>query len=89
MDTPSLLHLDNCLRLLDSCLLGSWSISGDEMAVQEKALESLREGNFTAALMALCISCNIVLNDGILEEHIPAGISDTVVLPTLSLTSCV
>ena len=69
LDTPSVLHLDNCLRLLDSCLLGSWSISGDETTLQAQKLDTLREGNFAEAAMALCISCNIILQDSSLEDH--------------------
>ncbi|RPD65599.1 hypothetical protein L226DRAFT_543211 [Lentinus tigrinus ALCF2SS1-7] len=69
MDTPSILHLDNCLRLLDSCLLGSWSITGDEVGAQTQRLNALREEGFARAVVALCVSCNIILQDNSLEEH--------------------
>ncbi|KAI0826539.1 hypothetical protein BC628DRAFT_1320044 [Trametes gibbosa] len=63
MDTPSLLHLDNCLRLLDSCLLGSWSISSEELNVQNTQLDGLRKQAFADALLALCVACDIVCLD--------------------------
>ncbi|KAI0711190.1 hypothetical protein C8T65DRAFT_708168 [Cerioporus squamosus] len=69
IDTPSILHLDNCLRLLDSCLLGSWAIYGEETDAQAERLDALREDGFAKAIMALCVSCNIILQDGSLEEH--------------------
>ncbi|KAI0372028.1 hypothetical protein BV20DRAFT_1034890 [Pilatotrama ljubarskyi] len=69
MYTPSLLHLDNCLRLLDSCLLGSWSISGEEMAAQAARLEELRGRDFAKGLIALCACCGIILMDSDLQDR--------------------
>ena len=74
MDTPSLLHLDNCLRLLDSCLLGSWSIAADELTVQAAKLEELRESGITTALIALCAGCGIILRDNKLVEFCSTGL---------------
>ncbi|KAI0635244.1 hypothetical protein C8Q77DRAFT_1054507 [Trametes polyzona] len=68
-DTPSLLHLDNCLRLLDSCLLGSWSISADELGTQAAQIDQLREQGFAKSLVALCVACGIILLDTELEDH--------------------
>lgn len=73
MDTPSLLHLDNCLRLLDSCLLGSWSILSEELPAQTSQLDELREHDFAEAIIALCITCGIILLDSELEDHRPVG----------------
>ncbi len=75
MDTPSLLHLDNCLRLLDSCLLGSWSITSEEMPAQTSQLDELREHDFAEAIIALCVTCGIILLDSDLEDHRPVGTS--------------
>ncbi|EJF63754.1 hypothetical protein DICSQDRAFT_153594 [Dichomitus squalens LYAD-421 SS1] len=69
VETPSLMHLDDCLRLLDTCLLGSWSIYDEEETARSQKLEELRESNFAAAVIALCVSCNIILHDDSLGEH--------------------
>ncbi len=63
METPSILHLDYCLRLLDSCLLGLWSISRDDTATQTRTLHQLREEQFSKAVLALCVSCDIILRE--------------------------
>ena len=73
LETPSLLHLDDCLRLLDTCLLGSWSISSEQDDARMERLEELREGDFAAAIIALCVSCNVILHDDGLEEHRATG----------------
>ncbi|KAI0360602.1 hypothetical protein OH77DRAFT_1493053 [Trametes cingulata] len=69
IDTPSLLHLDNCLRLLDSCLLGTWSISPEETPIQATRLEELREQEFAKALIALCACCGVILLDSDFEDR--------------------
>lgn len=69
IDTPSLLHLDNCLRLLDSCLLGSWSITEGEVAAQAQKLHTIRNEGFAKSVIALCVSCNIIFQDNNLEER--------------------
>ncbi|KAI1798133.1 hypothetical protein LXA43DRAFT_875771 [Ganoderma leucocontextum] len=69
VETPSLLHLDDCLRLLDTCLLGLWSISGEDEDARAQKLIELREGGFAAGLIALCVSCNTILHDNSLKEH--------------------
>ncbi|OSD08095.1 hypothetical protein PYCCODRAFT_1358095 [Trametes coccinea BRFM310] len=68
-NTPSLLHLDNCLRLLDSCLLGSWSISGEEVDQLSARLEDLRYQGFAKELMSLCVGCVIIQAERELEDH--------------------
>ncbi|KAI8986902.1 hypothetical protein BD414DRAFT_416070 [Trametes punicea] len=68
-DTPSLLHLDNCLRLLDSFLLGSWPIAPEETDVQLAKLEELRHQHLAGALIALCVSCAIIQLERELEDH--------------------
>ena len=75
MDTPSFLHLDNCLRLLDSCLLGSWSVSVEDSDSRTNRLEELRNEGFAAALLALCAGSSVVLNnhDSDLENYRPTG----------------
>lgn len=73
VETPSLRHLDDCLRLLDTCLLGLWSISGEDEDARVQKLMKLREGDFAAGLIALCVSCNTILHDNNLEEHRQAG----------------
>ncbi|KAI0646376.1 hypothetical protein C8Q79DRAFT_909710 [Trametes meyenii] len=69
LDTPSLLHLDNCLRLLDSCLLGSWSISAEDIPTQTAALVDLRKQGFAKALLALCTTCDIIMQEKELADH--------------------
>ena len=73
LETPSLLHLDDCLRLLDTCLLGSWSISSEQDDARMERLEELREGDFAPAIIALSVSCNVILHDDGLEEHRATG----------------
>ena len=73
METPSFLHLDNCLRLLDSCLLGSWSIKAEDSEIQARQLEVLCDAGFTAALIALCACCSIVSRDSDLESYCLIG----------------
>ncbi|CDO70629.1 hypothetical protein BN946_scf184748.g27 [Trametes cinnabarina] len=68
-DTPSLLHLDNCLRLFDSCLLGSWSVSAEEVETLSVKVEELRQRHLVEGLLALCVSCAIIQMDGELEGH--------------------
>ncbi|KAI0674378.1 hypothetical protein C8Q78DRAFT_967086 [Trametes maxima] len=69
LDTPSLLHLDNCLRLLDSCLLGSWSIPVEDIPTQAAMLTELREQGFVKALIALCTTCGIIMQEQQLADH--------------------
>lgn len=73
VETPSLRHLDDCLRLLDTCLLGLWSIPGEDEDARVQELTKLREGGFAAGLIALCVSCNTILQDNNLQEHRQAG----------------
>lgn len=73
METPSLRHLDDCLRLLDTCLLGLWSISGEDEDVRTQKLAELRGSGFAAGLIALCVSCNTILHDNSLEERRQTG----------------
>ncbi|KAI0777752.1 hypothetical protein BD413DRAFT_467628 [Trametes elegans] len=69
LDTPSLLHIDNCLRLLDSCLLGSWSISAEDIDTQTSQLEELRETHFAESVVALCVGCSVILLDRDFEDY--------------------
>ncbi len=73
VETPSLRHLDDCLRLLDTCLLGLWSTSGEDEDPRVQKLTELREGGFASGLIALCVSCNTILHDNSLEEHRQTG----------------
>ncbi|KAI0746859.1 hypothetical protein C8Q80DRAFT_1104533 [Daedaleopsis nitida] len=68
-ETPSLLHLDNCLRLLDSCLLGSWSISSEESTTQTQKLNELRCENFSRAVLSLCVICDTIFRDKELDDN--------------------
>ncbi|KAH9896941.1 hypothetical protein C8Q73DRAFT_643153 [Cubamyces lactineus] len=73
MDTPSLLHLDNCLRLLDSYLIGSWSIHSEDISALPANLDELRDQENVKALVALCISCTIIQLDKDLEDYRPVA----------------
>jgi hypothetical protein len=57
-DTPSFEHIENCLRLLDSFLLGQWAspTRGDEnVQVGREALDEDRESGFAKELVGLCV----------------------------------
>ena len=73
VETPSILHLDHCLRLLDTCLLGSWSVSGEESVLRTQKLIELRESGFIKSVFALCVSCDIISRDNSLEDHRATG----------------
>ncbi|KAH9922543.1 hypothetical protein B0H21DRAFT_701490 [Amylocystis lapponica] len=60
-DTPSFLHIDNCLRLLDSFLLGRWADNPDAPGTRE--LASLRKDSLSESLVALCVACDVVSRD--------------------------
>ncbi|KAH0834912.1 hypothetical protein J3R83DRAFT_10560 [Lanmaoa asiatica] len=60
-DAPSLYHIEACLRLLDSYLLGLWSpatLAGDHSSNRLSHM-----GGFTSELMSLCVA-----SSGFLEE---------------------
>ncbi|KAI0659223.1 hypothetical protein C8Q70DRAFT_915843 [Cubamyces menziesii] len=73
MDTPSLLHLDNCLRLLDSYLIGSWTIPPEDTSSQPASMDQFRDQENVKALVALCVSCTIIQLDKDLEEYRPVA----------------
>ena len=71
-ELPSLAHIDNCLTLLDSQLLGQWSDGEHEdedmVALDSKDASDLveiqrREG-LGGSLIALCIAADVVAREG-------------------------
>ncbi|KAI0694225.1 hypothetical protein BC835DRAFT_1274905 [Cytidiella melzeri] len=57
-DFPSLSHIDNCLRLLDSYLLGRWE--EDDSVDGQALLDSARDDGFGSTLVELCIAVDII-----------------------------
>ena len=55
-DIPSLYHIEACLRLLDSYLLGHWSSA--DPAGDECLIELSHMNGFASELMALCVASN-------------------------------
>ena len=87
MDTPSLLHLDNCLRLLDSYLIGSWTIPPEDTSSQPASMDQFRDQGNVKALVALCVSCTIIQLDKDLEEYRPVGMWRSRSLPAVNLSN--
>ncbi|TFY69847.1 hypothetical protein EVJ58_g195 [Rhodofomes roseus] len=72
LDAPSFGHADNCLRLLDSYLLGRWTSSGSSQSQGSSAdtrLDSDREEGLAAGIVSLCSVCDVVARDPEHEEH--------------------
>jgi hypothetical protein len=62
-DVPSLYHIEACLRLLDSYLLGLWSSAGDRSS---SGLSHM--SGFTSELMSLCVASSSFLEESEEEE---------------------
>lgn len=60
LKTPSLLHILNCLHLLDSSLLGRWANHGTDNDPGTDRLGLQREAGLGAALMTLCVACDVI-----------------------------
>lgn len=66
---PSFEHIENCLRLLDSFLLGQWVPAngdaddgdGDERLNRSKILDGDREDGLAHELVALCIITELIV----------------------------
>lgn len=63
LDTPSLYHVDNCLRLLDSYLLGLCASSDEEEGLVADKLRLAREDGLGTALVSLCVACEVASHD--------------------------
>ena len=63
---PSLYHIEACLRLLDSYLLGLWSSAGDS-----PSNELSHMSGFTLELISLCVASSSFLEES--EEEIVIG----------------
>ncbi|KAF8137030.1 hypothetical protein EV363DRAFT_1156822 [Boletus edulis] len=62
-EIPSLYHIEACLRLLDSYLLGHWSSAGDHSSTTLSHVSG-----FTSELMSLCIASSSLLEES--EEEV-------------------
>ncbi|GBE87659.1 predicted protein [Sparassis crispa] len=69
MDIPSLVHVDHCLQLLDSYLLGRWTDSGAENSHDTRRLNAQREDGLGEKLMALCVACDVQSRDAQRQEQ--------------------
>ncbi|KZT10474.1 uncharacterized protein LAESUDRAFT_644492 [Laetiporus sulphureus 93-53] len=68
LDSWSFLHTDNCLRLLDSFLLGRWERSeGEENS--DARLDAQREGELGSSLVGLCIACDVISRDSLYPDQ--------------------
>ncbi|CCM05861.1 uncharacterized protein FIBRA_08097 [Fibroporia radiculosa] len=63
LDTPSLLHVDNCLQLLDTFLLGRWANQPDAGKMCMDRLSAQREKGLAKALINLCVACDAISRD--------------------------
>jgi hypothetical protein len=61
LELPSLSHIDNCLCLFDSFLLGRWE--EDDSVNRETLLDSAKEGGLGATLVQLCVVVDVVSRD--------------------------
>lgn len=68
----SFLHMDNCLRLLDSYLLGRWTEPDDSAPVVFPELDP-EDGHITARLLAICALVDILSRDDGLQDLRPIG----------------
>lgn len=75
LDSPSLLLIDNCLRLLDSFLLGRWTAEVEEGYGNDR-LGSQREGGLATALMNLCAACDVISRDDEYLDQFTTGMWD-------------
>lgn len=63
-ETISLSHVDNCLRVLDSCLLGRWQEDYEELSRQDAdALRTERGRDLPKLLVALCIASDVLCRE--------------------------
>lgn len=60
-DIPSLFHIEACLRLLDSYLLGHWSSTNS--ADDESSIGLSHMSGFTSELMSLCVASSSFLEE--------------------------
>ncbi|KAA1473034.1 hypothetical protein DENSPDRAFT_839449 [Dentipellis sp. KUC8613] len=67
-DTPSFEHIENCLGLVDSFLLGRWAESEESSEVGDDLINGDKQEDMTEGLVTLCVVCNIVLKHEEYEE---------------------
>ncbi|KZT68954.1 hypothetical protein DAEQUDRAFT_307759 [Daedalea quercina L-15889] len=74
VDAPGFGHADNCLRLLDSYLLGRWTNNDSSQGSSADArLDPGREDDLAAGIASLCCVCDVVARDLEHEEHFAAA----------------
>ncbi|KAH9924173.1 wings apart-like protein regulation of heterochromatin-domain-containing protein [Fomitopsis serialis] len=70
LDTPSFGHADNCLRLLDSYLLGTWTSSESSQGSNtDTRLDPEREEDLAPRIVGLCNVCDVAARDPEHEGH--------------------
>lgn len=62
LDTPSFEHIEHCLRLLDSYLLGQW-LHDEEDILRKESLNTDHGDDLTGGLLALCVAAEIIITD--------------------------
>lgn len=72
-EVSSLSHIDNCLRLLDACLLGQWDqhipqeVGAEEVGRKEIDTDSImrqaRKDALGEQLIVLCITCEVLARE--------------------------
>ncbi|KAI0937575.1 hypothetical protein AcV7_003573 [Taiwanofungus camphoratus] len=73
LDSISFSHVDNCLRLLDSFLLGCWADAEAEELPDSRRLNAEREEGLGDALMALCTACGVISRDTQYQKQSPTA----------------
>ena len=69
----SFLHIDFCLRLLDSYLLGRWNSPDDEALPFIKELDPEENTRLPSRLVAICAAADIASRDEELRDLRPIG----------------
>ncbi|THH17311.1 hypothetical protein EW146_g3475 [Bondarzewia mesenterica] len=68
-DTPSFDHIEHCLRILDSFLLGRWTEDDERDSLCDDVISSQGQEDLMDGLVSVCVACNIILKDTELKDH--------------------
>ncbi|KIJ09076.1 hypothetical protein PAXINDRAFT_182178, partial [Paxillus involutus ATCC 200175] len=68
-DVPSLYHIEACIRLLDSYLLGQWS-SANTNAEQTSSIALAHSAGFTSELLSLCVVSSVLMRETVNEKEV-------------------
>ncbi|KAI0058630.1 hypothetical protein BV25DRAFT_1964571 [Artomyces pyxidatus] len=72
-DLPQFEHVDNCLSILDSFLLGRWPDSDEPCDQSDDVVNGVDQEALGDGLISLCTACNILLSGELHEDFAPIG----------------